>query len=97
MIFQFWKKNNKKKKQKQKKQDDILFSLEYHVYWVQKNSCFQLFEDAKYGLNLFFDPKCWLEHFGDGKFSAFWSKVDVRSYFLKRGIPHLLISEKFLF
>ena len=32
--------------------DDIFLSMEYHVFWIWKNSCFELFKDGKYGLLL---------------------------------------------
>ena len=37
MIFQF-----------SEKQDDIFFSMECHVYWAWKSSCFAFFRDKKY-------------------------------------------------
>ena len=40
MIFQFSK----------KRYDDILCSMENHVYSLLKSSCFELFGDKKYGL-----------------------------------------------
>ena len=42
MIFQLSKKRS----------DDIFFSLEYHVYWLLKRSCFEIFGDGKRGLFL---------------------------------------------
>ena len=42
MIFQF----------STKWQDDIFFSMEYHVYWLLRSSCFEVFGDGKYGLFL---------------------------------------------
>ena len=42
----------------------ILFSMEYHVYWVRKSSCFELFGDGKYGL--------YLIQKGDGKIMFTW-------------------------
>ena len=57
MVFQFSKKtkkqnkNKKTNKQTNKKQwDDIFFSMEYHVYWLLKNSCFKIFGEGKYSL-----------------------------------------------
>ena len=39
----------KQKKTKKKKwYDDIIFSMEYHVYWSLKSSCFEIFGDGKY-------------------------------------------------
>ena len=45
MIFQFLK----------KQKDAIFFSVEYHVYWLLKSVCFEIFGDRKYGL--FFSQK----------------------------------------
>ena len=39
-------------------QDDIFFTMEYHVYWVRKSSCFELFEDWKHGLFLIQEIDC---------------------------------------
>ena len=33
-----------------KQKDDIFFSMEYHVYWLLKSSCFEIFGGGKYGL-----------------------------------------------
>ena len=50
-------------------QDDIFFTMEYHVYWVRKSSCFELFEDWKHGLFLIQEIDCKM------KFSSVWNTM----------------------
>ena len=50
-------------------QDDIFFSMEYHVYWVRKSSCLELFEDWKHGLVLIQEVDCKV------KFSLAWNTI----------------------
>ena len=41
-----------KKKKEKKRWDDVFFSMEYHIYWLLKSPCFELFGDGKHGLFL---------------------------------------------
>ena len=93
MIFQFSKKT---------RWDDIVFSMEYHVYWLLKRSCFETFGDGKYGR--FLEPKSWWKYdvywllqsscselFGDGKYYLFLSqRVDGKMIFTDYWKVHVL-------
>ena len=50
MVFQFSKKNKNKKTKKKNNEMIFFFSMEYHVYWLLKNSCFEMFGEGKYSL-----------------------------------------------
>ena len=47
------------KKTKKKRWGDIFFSMEYHVYWQLKGSCFEYCGDEKCDI---FDPKSWWKY-----------------------------------
>ena len=68
------------------------FSMEYHLYWQLKSSCFEIFGDEKYGT---LELKSWWKYdiywllrsscfniFGNDKYGLFWSqKVDGKMIF----------------
>ena len=74
--------------------------MEYHVYWLLKGSCLEIFGDWKYGLSLSqkVDGKIFTEYpksscfelFRDGIYGLFWAKKLMERWYL-------LIAGKFLF
>ena len=92
MIFQFSRK---------KRQGDIVFSMEYHVYWLLKSCCFGIFRDAKYGFLLSQKVD------GNMIFTDYWnvlvlkfSEMGNTVFFLAKELMerwYFLITEKFIF
>ena len=74
--------------------------MEYHVYWLLKGSCFEIFGDWKYGLFLSqkvdgkiltqYPKSSCFELFRDGIYGLFWAKKLMERWYL-------LIAGKFLF
>ena len=89
-------------KETKKRWGDIFFSMEYHVYWWLKSSCFEFAGGGKYGI---FEPKSWwkydiywllksscFDHFGNGKYGLFWAKrLMERRYLIFTGYWRVLV------